>query len=124
MSVQPRLGEEPGGGAGGFLGQVISGAALLVLLALHMIAQHFVVPEGLRDYAAVIDWLRSPIVVVLELAFLAFVTWHALLGVRAIIFDYGFSTSTERWITRAFAVIGVATVVYGTWLLYAVISAA
>jgi succinate dehydrogenase hydrophobic anchor subunit len=124
MSVQPRPEERSGGGAFGFLGQVISGAALLVLLTLHMIAQHFVVPEGLRDYASVIEWLGSPIVVVLELAFLAFVTWHALLGLRAIIFDFGFSASTERWITWAFVVIGVATVGYGTWLLYAVISAA
>ena len=124
MSVQPRPTDEPGGGAGGFLSQVISGVALLILLTLHMIAQHFVVPEGLRDYDAVIEWLRNPIVVVLELSFLAFVTWHALLGLRAIIFDYGFSASSERWITRAFVVIGVATVVYGAWLLYAVTSAA
>jgi len=124
MSVQPRPEERSGGGSVGFLGQVVSGAALLVLLTLHMIAQHFVVPEGLRDYADVIDWLRSPVVVVLELAFLAFVTWHALLGLRAIIFDYGFSASTERWITRVLVVIGLATVVYGTVLLYAVVAAA
>ncbi|MBP1705007.1 MAG: sdhD [Chloroflexi bacterium] len=124
MSVQPTPTDEPGGGAGAFLGQVISGAALLVLLTLHMIAQHFVLPEGLRDYASVIEWVANPIVVVLELSFLAFVTWHALLGLRAIVFDYGFSPSTERWITRTFVVIGVVTVVYGTWLMYAIVSAA
>jgi succinate dehydrogenase / fumarate reductase membrane anchor subunit len=124
MSVQPAPTQEPGGGAGGFLGQVISGAALLILLTLHMVAQHFILPEGLRDYASVIEWVANPIVVILELAFLAFVTWHALLGLRAIIFDYGFSPSTERWISRAFVVIGVVTVLYGTWLMVAIVSAA
>jgi succinate dehydrogenase / fumarate reductase, membrane anchor subunit len=124
MSVQPRPIDEPGGGAGAFLGQIVSGVALLILLTLHMIAQHFILPEGLRDYASVIEWVANPIVVLLELSFLAFVTWHALLGLRAIIFDYGFSVSTERWITRAFVVIGVVTVVYGTWLMVAIVSAA
>jgi succinate dehydrogenase / fumarate reductase membrane anchor subunit len=124
MSVRPRSSDEPGGGAGGFLGQVISGVALLVLLTLHMIAQHFVLPEGLRDYASVIEWVANPVVVVIELTFLAFVTWHALLGLRAIIFDYGLSAAAERWVTRAFVVIGVVTVVYGTWLLSVIVSAA
>ncbi|MCU0483383.1 MAG: hypothetical protein MUC54_03800 [Chloroflexi bacterium] len=124
MSVRPRSSDEPGGGAGGFLGQVISGIALLVLLTLHMIAQHFVLPEGLRDYASVIEWVANPVVVVIELTFLAFVTWHALLGLRAIIFDYGLSAAAERWVTRAFVVIGVVTVVYGTWLLSVIVSAA
>ena len=124
MTVQPTSTDEPGGGAGGFLGQVVSGVALLVLLTLHMIAQHFILPEGLRDYASVIEWVANPIVVILELSFLAFVTWHALLGLRAIIFDWGLSPSTERWITRAFVVVGVVTVVYGTWLMYAIVSAA
>jgi succinate dehydrogenase hydrophobic anchor subunit len=115
---------EPAGGFGGFFGQALSGAALLVLLTLHMIAQHFVVRDGLRRYADVVDWLKNPIVVLLELGFLVFVTWHALLGLRAILFDFGFSARVERALTWLFVVVGVATVGYGTWLVWTIVNAA
>jgi succinate dehydrogenase membrane anchor subunit len=106
-----------------FLGQVVSGAALLLLLGLHMIAQHFVVPTGLRDYASVIDWLGSPVVVFLEVAFLVVVTYHALIGVRAILFDFGFSGRTARLITNVLWVVGIVTVVYGVALFAAILNA-
>ena len=117
-------GVEPDGGLGGFLGQALSGAALLILLTLHMIAQHFVVKGGLRFYSDVIDWLSNPLVVFLEIAFLVFVTWHALLGLRAIIFDFGPSARVARLITGALVVVGVVTVGYGVWLVATIVSAA
>jgi succinate dehydrogenase hydrophobic anchor subunit len=105
-----------------FIGQAISGAAVLGLITLHMIAQHFLVSTGIRDYADVVAWLGNPILVALEVLFLVFVTWHALLGVRAIIFDWGLSARAERIITRCFIVVGVATIAYGAWLLAVVVS--
>ncbi len=107
-----------------FVGQVVSGAALIVLLGLHMVAQHFVVPTGLRFYEDVIDWISNPIVLAVEIAFLSFVTYHALVGIRAILFDFGFSERTERRITTVMWVVGVGTVAYGVVLLWAIINAA
>jgi succinate dehydrogenase cytochrome b556 subunit len=107
-----------------FVGQVVSGVGLLVLLGLHMIAQHFVVTSGLRFYDDVIAWLRNPVVIAVEVAFLVFVTYHALLGIRAILFDFGFSERTERRITNIFWVIGIITVVYGIVLFAAILNAA
>ena len=107
-----------------FVGQVVSGVALLVLLGLHMIAQHFVVTTGLRFYDEVIAWLRNPVVIAVEVAFLIFVTYHALLGIRAIVFDFGFSERTERRITNIFWVIGIVTIVYGIVLFAAILNAA
>ena len=127
MTTDQRALERPATGSRGipaFVVQVVTGAALLVLLTMHMIAQHFVVPTGLRYYEDVIDWLKSPIVITVEVLFLTFVTYHALLGVRAILFDFGFSERTERRITGIFVVVGVATVVYGVALLAAIINAA
>jgi len=106
-----------------FLGQVISGAALLVLLTVHMTAQHLAVPTGLRHYEDVIAWLRHPVVVVVEVAFLAFVTYHALLGVRAILFDIGFGEGAERLITQVLSVVGIVTVVYGVALFAMILNA-
>ena len=96
--------------------QAVSGILVLGLVTVHMVAQHFVVPEGLRDYAAVLAYLANPVVVVLEVAFLVTVAWHGLLGLRAVLFDFGFSPRTERWITRALAGVWVLTVGYGVWL--------
>jgi succinate dehydrogenase / fumarate reductase membrane anchor subunit len=107
-----------------FVGQVVSGVALLVLLTLHMVAQHFIVPTGLRFYEDVIDWLRNPVMIVAEVAFLVFVTYHALLGVRAILFDFGFSARTERRITLVLSAVGVVTVVYGVGLFVMILGAA
>ena len=72
----------------------------------------------------VIAWLRSPVVIAVEVAFLVFVTYHALLGVRAILFDFGFSERTERRITNIFWVIGIVTIVYGIVLFAAILNAA
>jgi len=126
MATQPVPAERSQTSARGvpaFVGQVVSGAALIVLLGLHMIAQHFVVPTGLRYYADVIAWLANPVVVVLEVLFLLFVTYHAMLGVRAILFDFGFAERTERRITAALWVVGAVTIVYGVVLFAAIINA-
>jgi succinate dehydrogenase hydrophobic anchor subunit len=39
--------------------QAVSGVLLLVLVAVHMVAQHFVVSGGLRTYADVVAWIRN-----------------------------------------------------------------
>lgn len=103
-----------------WLWQAATGVALLVLLTVHMIAHHFVVEGGLRTYAEVVDYLRSPVIFVVEHLFLATVTLHAMLGVRAVLFDLGPTPAIERRITRWVTVVGVATVVYGVWLLWVV----
>ena len=100
--------------------QAITGLGLVVLLALHMVAQHFVAEGGIRNYADVVAYLRNPIVVVLELLFLVTVTAHALLGVRAILFDLGLSENAEKRVTQALWVVGVLTVGYGFWLTWVI----
>lgn len=99
-----------------FVVQAVTGVVVMGLVTLHMVANHFVVPEGLRDYAQVVAYLSSPVIVVLEVAFLVTVVWHGLLGLRAVIFDLGLSAREETWVTRVLAVVGVVTVGYGLWV--------
>jgi succinate dehydrogenase hydrophobic anchor subunit len=87
-----------------------------------MIANHFMVSRGLRDTADVQSYFSNPIVVAIEVLFLAVVVWHGLLGLRSIIFDYGFGPRTERRITRILTVVGVVAVVYGVWLTAVIVS--
>ena len=102
--------------------QVVSGVLVLVLVSVHMVAQHFVVPGGLRDFAAVVAWLSNPIVIGVELAFLTTVLWHALLGLRAVLFDLGLSPRAERRLTRILAAVWTVTVGYGLLLMWVIVA--
>lgn len=115
---------EPRRGLGNlsWIWQAITGVGLLALAGLHMVAHHFVVEGGLRDFAQVQDYIRHPLIWPLELMFLVVVTSHALLGVRAILLDLGLSAAAERWLTLGLWVVGVATVLYGAWLTYVIIT--
>ncbi len=101
---------------GTWIWQALSGIGLLVLLTLHMIANHFVREGGLQTYQDVIDYLSNPLIIVLEVAFLAVVTYHALLGVRAIFTDLGLSDQTMTTINRILTVLGVIMVAWGVFL--------
>lgn len=96
--------------------QAISGLLLIVILATHMIAHHFIVEGGLRDYQQVVDYVSSPFVFVLEVVFLIVATAHALLGVCAVILDIGLGESAKRALNWILAVIGGLTLIYGIWL--------
>jgi succinate dehydrogenase hydrophobic membrane anchor protein len=104
-----------------WLWQAITGIGLVVLLGLHMVANHFIARGGLRDYAAVAAYLRNPIILVLEVLFLVCVTTHALLGVRAILLDFGLSNRVEQILTRVLKWIGVLTVSYGLVVIWFVV---
>jgi succinate dehydrogenase hydrophobic anchor subunit len=101
-----------------WLAQVVSGVLLLVLLTVHMVAQHFVVSGGLRTYDQVITWIRNPVVFVIEALLLVCVTWHGIAGVHAVLLDLGLRGRVERITARALLGLGVATILYGLWLLY------
>jgi len=94
---------------------------LVLLLGLHFIANHFIAKGGLRDFADVVAYLRTPIILVLEVLFLIVVTTHALLGVRAILLDLGLSDRVEKLLSQMLSVLGVLTVGYGLWLTWVII---
>jgi succinate dehydrogenase membrane anchor subunit len=102
--------------------QAFTGVMLVVLLGLHMVVQHFVVAGGLRNYQQVVQYISNPFVFLLEIAFLIIVTWHALLGVRAIVLDLGLKPATERRVTAFLSIVGVLTVAYGVWLSATIVS--
>ena len=102
--------------------QAITGVLVIILVGIHMIFQHFVASGGLRTYADVVAYIRTPFFLGWETIFLIVVTWHALLGVRAIVLDFGPPRSIERLINRALIIIGLGTIAYGIWLTAIIIS--
>ena len=118
---RPRAVRQPGrqGGGWAWILQVVTGAALIVLVVVHLVAQHFVAdaPGGLRDRASVLAYLGDPVVVVVESLFLLAVTWHAMLGVRSILLDLGLSATGRRRVTVGVTALGVVTLGYGFWMI-------
>jgi|SRR6516162_2088750 succinate dehydrogenase hydrophobic anchor subunit len=101
--------------------QIFTGIALVLLLGLHFIANHFIAAGGIRDFADVVSYLRNPIALVLEVLFLVSVATHAMLGMRAIVIDFGISSPAEERLSQVLTVIGVLTVGYGLWLTWVII---
>jgi succinate dehydrogenase / fumarate reductase membrane anchor subunit len=100
--------------------QAVSGIALVLLLGIHWVAQHYLANGGLRSYAQVVIYLQNPLIFVLEIAFLVVVTGHALLGVRAIVLDLGLQADRQRLLNTSLWFLGVLAVIYGFQLVWQV----
>jgi succinate dehydrogenase hydrophobic anchor subunit len=97
---------------------IATGAALLVLATVHMVANHFVVERvgGLRTYHQVLEYIGDPLIFTIECFFLLTVTIHALLGLRGVLFDLVPGVRARRRIDAGLWVLGIATVAYGFFL--------
>jgi succinate dehydrogenase hydrophobic anchor subunit len=99
-----------------WIGQVVSGVLLIVILLLHMLFQHF--QEGLLSANEVIRHVSNPAIFVLELLFIIVVSYHALLGIKAVIFDLKLSDITRRKISVGLTILGIVTIGYGIVLAF------
>jgi succinate dehydrogenase membrane anchor subunit len=117
---------EPRSGSATWKATALTGVAVLVLVTVHMVAHHFVVKQvgGLRTYDQVLEYIGNPVILVLEELFLVAVTWHAMLGLRAVLFDLGLPDGWRRRVSRGLAALGVLTVVYGSFLVFTLASRA
>lgn len=96
--------------------QAFTGLLLAIILGAHMIAHHFIVEGGLRDYQQVLDYVNNPVIFVTEIAFVIFATVHALLGIRAIIIDMRPSPGALRAANWALGALGTVAIIYGVYL--------
>lgn len=111
-------------GGGLWLIQVLSGALLILVLGLHMVAHHFVVEGGLRTYSDVLVYISNPLIFVIEIIFLVVVTIHAMLGLRAIIIDLEPGKGLLQAANIGLSILGVVILAYGIWLALALQSLA
>jgi succinate dehydrogenase hydrophobic anchor subunit len=102
-----------------WLSTALTGMALLVLVTVHMVAHHLVVEEvgGLRTYDQVLAYVGHPLILATEATFLVVVTWHAMLGLRAVMLDLALPARLERLVRPGVTVLGIVTIVYGLVLL-------
>jgi succinate dehydrogenase hydrophobic anchor subunit len=101
--------------------QAASGAALVLLLGLHWVAQHYLASEGLRSFVDVAAYLKQPLALTLEIAFLMVISVHAMLGIRAILLDLNLKPRYQRALDISLWFIGIVTVLYGIQLVWQII---
>jgi succinate dehydrogenase hydrophobic anchor subunit len=92
------------------------GVMLVVLLAIHLIVNHWAAPQGLLTYADVVRYYDIPGIAWMEAVFLIVVTSHCLLGLHSILLDLNMSAHVTRVATWLLTFVGLAAIVYGVWL--------
>jgi succinate dehydrogenase hydrophobic anchor subunit len=65
----------------------------------------------------VLAYVGHPLILATEATFLVVVTWHAMLGLRAVMLDLALPARLERLVRPGVTVLGIVTVVYGLVLL-------
>ncbi|MEI7990781.1 MAG: hypothetical protein WCI88_17265 [Chloroflexota bacterium] len=115
-------GQKPVEAAGSWFIKLITGALVIIVLAIHFMVNHALAPNGLLSYAEVIQYFQNPIIPIMEGIFLIVVVSHALLGLRGILLDLNPSRSVLRVLDAILVIVGVVAVVYGVWLLGAIVA--
>lgn len=94
---------------------MLTGVIIIGLLGMHMVVLHLNSILGFfglsgadpSSWATMIERSGQVVWVGVYIALLAVVLFHALYGLRGIIFELNPSPATERWISRSFVVVGV-----------------
>ena len=109
---------------------MFSGVLIAILLGTHMAILHLDAILGFfgadatepTSWQSMISRASQGIWVVLYIALLAVVLYHALYGLRGIILEVTPSAKTERIITRVFIIIGIVTFIWGAYVPVALLS--
>ena len=99
--------------------QAVTGALLVGFLGVHLVAQHLIVPGGLRTYEDVVAYLRQPLPMAADLGLLASVLAHSVLGLRSTLVEV-VGPATLRRLSLVLVALGLAAFAYGVWLTAAV----
>ncbi len=107
-------------GVGLWLIKIITGLLVVIVLSIHFIINHAVVPGGLLTYQDVLRYYTIWFIPVMEAIFLVVVVTHSLTGLRGIILDLNPSQKVSKWIDRVLLIVGAVAIIYGVWLLVVV----
>ncbi len=92
--------------------KLATGVLIVILLLVHFIVNH-TASQGLLTYADVIAYYSNPAIVVMEIAFLAAVVSHGLIGLRGIILDLNPPAKLMHTLDWVMVIVGIGAVIYG-----------
>ncbi len=99
--------------------QRLSAVLLFVLLGTHLGVLHYVSENLTINFAGVALRMKSVLYLVIDGGLLSVGLYHALNGLRAVLFDFGFGENGRRAITYILLVAGVAFLLWGMYALAA-----
>lgn len=102
--------------------KILLGTLIVVLLGLHLVVNHLVVPGGLLSWADVVAYYQIPLIPAVEIVFLLVVVVHALLGLRSIILDLKPGARLSAILDVIFVLVGLASIVYGIRLVTIIVA--
>jgi len=102
--------------------KIVSGLIIVLFLGLHFIINHLVAPEGLLNYADVLEYYSNPIIPIIEILFLVTVVPHALIGIRGIMLDLNPKPVLVNVINIALLACGISAIIYGIWLIIVIVN--
>lgn len=120
--IETKSAPKPNEGTWLWLIKIVTGLVIILTLTIHFIYNHLTgtAGGGLLTFEEILRLYTSPGYILLEIIFLATVVAHALIGVRSVLLDLNPALGTMRVIDILFVILGVGSVGYGIWLLFAV----
>jgi succinate dehydrogenase hydrophobic anchor subunit len=114
------------GGMWPWLGQRVTAVLVLVTIMVHLVLTHYLSIDGSiskLSFENIGDRLAGGVVLVNDIVLLVAVVFHGLNGLRMVVLDWGLSNVAGRRVFDAVLwLVGIATVVYGIWALWAWVS--
>lgn len=93
------------------------GILLIILLAVHLIVNHWAAPQGLLSYTDIVRYYDHAGIIWMESIFLVVVTLHCLLGLHSILLDLNLRPVITHTLTGILILIGLIALLYGIWLI-------
>jgi succinate dehydrogenase / fumarate reductase cytochrome b subunit len=110
------------GGMWPWLGQRVTAVLVIVTITVHLVLTHYIA-IGELSFDNIGDRLAGVVVLVNDIVLLVAVVYHALNGLRMVVLDWGLSNVAGRRVFDVVLwVVGIATVAYGLWALWAWVS--
>lgn len=111
-------GQRAGENAWLWLAKMITGPLLVLILALHLIVNHYMgsAHSGLMTYNDIVAYFRNPLIPLIEIIFVTTVVTHSLLGVRGVILDMNPPQNVLAWVNAVLLLVGCSAIGYGIWL--------
>jgi len=97
--------------------QRITAVLLFVFLGTHLFVLHYV-PENLNiNFLGVAARFKSVLYLVIDSGLLAVALYHALNGVRNVLFDFVGDAGKRRALNVVFVIVGLAYLIWGAYAL-------
>jgi succinate dehydrogenase hydrophobic anchor subunit len=124
--IETKSSPKPNEGMWLWLIKMVSGLLIILFLLIHFIINHMTgsAGGGQLSFREILQMYTSPAYILLEALFLVTVISHGLIGLRAVILDLNPARKVMKVIDPVLLILGIGSVIYGIWLLYAVASLA